>query len=673
MAKQNYSLGRLSFTLADELLQLQFCGDYCCRTHLPELGGITLAAFGTQRLEGSALRCRQVTASPLELSFQLQDAAGTVAIQSVWKLCPQSGLFSRRDRICNTSSASIVLRRFLARFPFAAGDYEVYAQHSRWGRESQGQWCAFNSGTLKLAHRWGRTTEGGAPYAAVREKYCRHALALHVIPNGKWCLKFRQYGFSNLKPMLIAELGQDDEDFQLTLAPGESFEAPEILLQLLPGREVESGTAELHRYLLEHLAPAVPPLPVVYNTWLDRMTTLEVPRLRQQLAAARAIGCEVFVVDAGWFRCLGDWRELENKAFQGQMSQFADEVRAAGLRFGIWLDGEAFSALAPVIQEHPEYFVSSNPNATGLLGGNYRIDAASPAGRDYLFALLSGLIQKYNLGYLKFDMNNSSGYDCSGAELAAFSRGWFSVIEQIRHAFPDLILENCASGALRTDLQTLKFFSSHFISDNANIYEVLRITQGMFLRFLPGRLFRWLVTTSTGDFRPHGPETPAYLVQPNAATWLQFSTYEAEFGLLATAMGVMGFSGDLDALPPEARKTFAAVVQRYKQHRQAIQNSEGTLLTPVESMNRPEGWLVFQLFDRSSGELNIFAFHKVCDGDCCRIFHPCGLPPDWRGRDASGRSYSAAQLQEHGIQITFEYNQHGDFQAQWLSYKRSEE
>ncbi len=672
MASQSYRLGKLSFAVEDNALYLQYCGDYSTRPQLPELNGIIHAAVGTRRLEGEALLCQQVSAGEQSLTFLLQDEEKTVEIKSLWSRCPNSGVFSRRDSLRNISDQPLVLRRYLGRFPFASGDYEVYAQHGRWCRESQGQWCAFNSGTLKLAHRWGRTTEGGAPFAALREKYCPHAIAFQVIPNGNWCMKFRKYGYSNLKPFLIAEFGQDDEDLQLTLAPGESFVAPEILLQLLPNREIESGTAQLHRYLLEHIAPPSQALPVVYNTWLDKMTNLAVPRLRRQLAAAQAIGCEAFVVDAGWFVCLGDWRELGEQAFYAEMATFAAEVRAAEMRFGIWLDADALSALAPITRERPECFVPTNPKATGLLGGNYRVNAASAAGRDYLYELLAGLIRKYDLGYVKFDMNNSDGYDQSGAELSTFSRGWFATLDKIQQDFPAVVLENCASGSLRTDLQTLKTFATHFISDNANIYEVLRITQGMFLRFLPGRLLRWLVTTTTADFRPEEPGPHEYLVQPSAATWYQFLTYEANFGLIASSLGVMGFSGDLAALKPETRAVFAAAVTRYKQHRLAIQRSEGTLLTPVEPIDRPEGWIVFQLYERSSGELNIFAFHKVSDGDCQRIFHPQGLLPTDRYRDEAGNIFSAAQLLNDGITISFEFNQHGDFQAQWLNYTRIE-
>ncbi|MFA6929079.1 MAG: alpha-galactosidase [Lentisphaeria bacterium] len=660
-------LGQLVFEIIDKQLFLRNLGEYDCQPTIPAANGMILAACGNLRLEAENLQCIDAKESRDGLSFVLEDSTRTVQIRSEWKRCPHSGLISRRDRLQNCSVKPLLLRRFLARFPFRSGDYEVYAQINRWGRENQGQWNDFNTGTLRLSSRWGRSTEGGTPFAAVREKYAAQAIAFHVLPEGNWCCRFNKQVFSNLKANLIAELGQADEDLCLELLPGEQFHGPEILLQVLPTREIESGSAALHRYALEHLVPPLKKLPVVYNTWLDKMAKLELPRLRQQLQAAKKIGCEAFVIDAGWYIRLGDWRENETAAFFGKMADFSAEVRKAGLRFGIWFEAEALAAAAPALKQFPHCFQSTNPQANGLLGGNFRIRCEIPDGCQYLYDFIAAAIQKYELGYIKFDMNNTLGYDPSGSELRGFATGWYQTMQRIHQDFPDVIMENCASGALRTDLNTLRIFDTHFVSDNADPWEVLRITQGMLLRFPPGRIFRWLVACGTGDYRPDAKDSQEIMVTPRAATWYDFSTFDLQFGLFSNFMGVAGFSGDLAGMRPETLDKIAAEVSHYKEHRQAIFNSEVYLLTPVEPLTHAEGWITFQFLDRHSGEINLFAFHKNSDGDPQKVLRLQGLDPEACYLLPDQSKVPGAELMQKGLRIKFNYEQHGYHRAQWLT------
>ena len=72
---------------------------------------------------------------------------------------------------------------------------------------------------------------------------------------------------------------------------------------------------------------------MVYNTWFDQFEVLGVPRLRRQLQAAKRLGSEVFVVDAGWYgpeaddwwSQAGDWRS-------GSRPRLAATCRRSGTR-----------------------------------------------------------------------------------------------------------------------------------------------------------------------------------------------------------------------------------------------------------------------------------------------------------------------------------------------------
>ena len=152
------------------------------------------------------------------------------------------------------------------------------------------------------------------------------------------------------------------------------------MIQSLPGGEPAAAAPRLHRWLQKRLfASQRPEMPVVYNTWFDQFEVLDVPRLRQQLQAAKEVGCEVFVIDAGWygpqagdwFAQAGDWREKTDGAFRGAMAAFADEVRAAGLGFGLWMEPERFGPDVPIRRRASR--VVSSPDSRPLRGSIWRI------------------------------------------------------------------------------------------------------------------------------------------------------------------------------------------------------------------------------------------------------------------------------------------------------------
>ena len=134
------------------------------------------------------------------------------------------------------------------------------------------------------------------------------------------------------------------------------------------------------------------------------------PLLRQQLAAAKEIGCDIFVIDAGWFgpqgpgwwNQAGDWREKTDAAFYGAMHGFAEEVRAAGLGFGLWMEPERFAAGVPVRQAHPEWFLPAQ-------GDLARIDLENPEAYRYLRSEIGRLVETYRLAWMKIDFELRAG------------------------------------------------------------------------------------------------------------------------------------------------------------------------------------------------------------------------------------------------------------------------
>ena len=214
-----------------------------------------------------------------------------------------------------------------------------------------------------------RSTVGSTPFCVLKDCENRAAAAFHILPHGNWTIQIHSHILSNEFPSPVVEAGLADTDLFLTLAPGEKLELPEVLIQEVPPADLTQAAAALHRYLIRKRLPAdLHQPPVVYNGWLYRFAQFTREQLSRQLQAAKEIGCEVFIVDAGWFGTdkswgkVGDWREKEGGPFQGNMAAFADKVREAGLQFGFWIEPERWTNDIPIRKEHPEWFPDHSRN-----------------------------------------------------------------------------------------------------------------------------------------------------------------------------------------------------------------------------------------------------------------------------------------------------------------------
>ena len=564
-----------------------------------------------------------------------KDSSGRVEVTRSLEHDARTGILSIRDTLRNQGRKPLVVRKYAVRLDLMPGEYEIYSQQSAWCAESgQGEWQSMHAGSLTLHSRPGRACEGATPFAAIRDRYASHALAILPFADGDWQLRFSCQSTVGRLPALTAEAGLAEERLELELSPGERWYAPEVLVQILPGREAYSGSHLLNRHLNRRFPMRDGHAPVVYNTWLDRMDALDVSRLERQFAAARECGCEVFVVDYGWYEDYGafarldDWAEARDRAFAGKMRQFAARVRKAGLGFGFWVEMEVFHDSSRAVRRHPEwFFASAHPHLvcprTWL-----------PEVEDYLVESLAAAVRRYQAVYVKNDMNHSPGIESS--RLSRYHAGLCRVMARLRAAFPQVTFENCSSGSARMAVGgMLEHFDCHFISDNANPLANLRMFQGMVLRFPPGRIYHWYVgaelpkTSAIGQLAswPEG-----MVAQPQAATWGYLQTEELDFGMLCNLTGQLGFSCDLDSFSPEHRHRLAEYAAFYKRHRGSLLRTEARLLTPPEPFDKSRGWLAVQLTDPVEDHHFLYVFHCLRDGDTRRILHPGGLDASRRYR-----------------------------------------
>lgn len=128
--------------------------------------------------------------------------------------------------------------------------------------------------------------------------------------------------------------------YRTRLAAGETFETPAIFVGAFAGGPDAAGNI-LRRWVRAALNnpltlgnPSYPLL--VSNSWGSGMAINE-EQAHRMMQDAAGLGLEMFHLDAGWFRGLGDWVSNPEK-FPHGVEAVADYAHKLRLRFGLWMD-----------------------------------------------------------------------------------------------------------------------------------------------------------------------------------------------------------------------------------------------------------------------------------------------------------------------------------------------
>ncbi len=376
--------------------------------------------------------------------------------------------------------------------------------------------------------------------------------------------------------------GVNPSNFRRRLAPGDAFETPEAVL-CWSDRGFGGLSQAMHTFVNRHIIPEFwqnRPRPVLYNSWEGCMFDFTQRRLLDLADRAKDLGCELFVLDDGWFgqrnndkAGLGDYTVNLKKLPEG-MEGLSRHIREKGLDFGLWFEPESVNPDSDLYRAHPDWALTDSfPNVLGR--HQLLLDLRKPEVRDYIVENVSRLLDTAHISYVKWDMNRHS--PALGAAAHDYILGLYDVLRRIFRPRPEVLLESCSSGGNRFDLGMLCFSPQVWCSDDTDPIERLTI-QGNLSFLYPQSTFGAHVSAA-----PHA--------QTLRHTPLSTRGNVAFFGCL-------GYELDLKHLRSVEIKEVKAQTAFYKQYREVFQYGRF-------SRNRL-GWQV------SLGDVTIAgAFHKL--------------------------------------------------------------
>lgn len=445
--------------------------------------------------------------------------------------------------VTRLGSAGVCLPTRTARLTFLSG---------QWAQEFQRQTVTLPAGQFRIGSQYGVPGHNYAPWLAIQDT--EQAWGISLAWPGSWEID------AEVDPtgMTRVRAGRLPHPGPLILLPGETLTTPQAALAY--SAEGLDGLARVwHAYERQLSRPR--PRPVLYNSW--EATGFSV-NADSQLALARAaadLGAELFVVDDGWFTGrdddtggLGDWEPDEN-AFPQGFGAFVEEVRALGLGFGLWVEPESVSPKSHLYKEHPDWVYQIDGRPHTLVRNQLLLNLGREDVREFLWAMLDGLLTRYPISYLKWDMNRpatergASLPDADGDHV----RGYLELLTRLREQHPDVLVEACAGGGGRTDLATIALSDVLWPSDNTAPLDRLAVQDGFLLAHAPHLMSSW-VTDAPGvfDARPRS----------------------LRFRFVLAMAGVLGIGADITKWTAEHKKEARELVALYKEIREIIHTGE---------------------------------------------------------------------------------------------------
>jgi hypothetical protein len=456
--------------------------------------------------------------------------------------------------------------------------------------------------------------------------------------------------------------------FRTRLPAGGSFATPTVFLGTTHGSIDDAGNT-LRRWVREVLNdPRIvddPSYPLLTNNSWGSGMAIDAGQAHGMIDDSAELGFEMFHLDAGWFRGVGDWTPDPGKFPQG-LAVIADYAHEHGLKFGLWVDwAQAGNSTRPgamsVANMSTRDWLTADP-PPGWKSGEFKgitIDIGQPAAKAWVSKEIDRIVRDYRLDMLEHDgYVVAQGCDrvdhphatCDPQRVHRYedegflwrdgpnstdvsyhaTRAYYDIYRALKRAHPGLLLEICNDGGRMVD------FGSASVGDYFSIvdaYDPLSNRQAFYdaSHLLPSAMLETYV--------------------------MQWPTPRIENFRFMLRSGMMGwFTLMLDTTRWNRTQHDAALeeLRVYKSElRPLIRTADLYHLGP-----RPDGkhWDGIEYFDPRRDKGVLYAFHGTGD-EPAHTFLPKGLHPQrsyrvrFHDRSAADAIRTGSELMRDGVTV----------------------
>lgn len=530
---------------------------------------------------------------------------------------------ARSVRFVNCGEGALFLDRALSMsIDMPDADYEMIQLSGSWARERAVKVRALEHGVTSVSSMRGNSSHQQNPFLALKRRDTTErsgtAYGFSLVYSGNFLAQAEVDGYQVLRVML----GINPFGFRWKLGPGESFVTPEAVM-VYSGKGLNGMSQQFHKLYRERLARGYwrdRGRPVLINNWEATQFDYVEEDLLRFARRARACGIELFVLDDGWFgarssdeRGLGDWTANREKLPDG-IEGLAEKIEALGMKFGLWFEPEMVNKDSDFFRAHPDYIIQTPGRSTSHGRNQFVLDFSRKEVVDAVYGQMYDLLSKARISYIKWDMNRSISEcysvshpaDRQGEIFHRYILGVYELHERLLTAFPQLLIESCASGGGRFDAGMLYYAPQGWLSDDSDAIERLKIQYGTSFCY-PVSCMGAHVSACPND--QVGRTTPL----------------ETRGNVACT--GAFGYELDLDGLSAEEIGTVEQQIAFYKENRDLIAKGDlYRLLSPFEG--NFAAWEIAEP-DGSRALVTVTRILSEANGPYRRL-PLCGLVPDRR-------------------------------------------
>jgi alpha-galactosidase len=272
------------------------------------------------------------------------------------------------------------------------------------------------------------------------------------------------------------------------IAAGATFGLPAAFIGIYQGSWDDAGSRTQQFAEAALATPAPPGFPYMsWDSWgydinIDEQT------MRANAKIAAGLGVELFIIDLGWARKIGDWYEDPEK-FPSGMRALSDYVHSLGMKFGLHFALAEVMADAPVLAANPDW---TSSGTEGYYGAQSLCLSNRPT-QKWIIQEALRMIDSYKLdwilqdgaGMVKRCTKSTHTHNPRDSNYSNSVDGIDAVVSEIRRQRPDVLWENCEDGGSMMTFSMIQHYVTSITNDASGALGARQGTYGATYPFSP--------------------------------------------------------------------------------------------------------------------------------------------------------------------------------------------